>query len=212
MKKQTTPKQKLLHIFKKNPAMTIGEIMKYFTISEIAVRKHIHELEQQGLVEKTSHKKKIGRPYFTYDLTKKGHDTFPNQLKTLPIDLLSDLEALQGPKAVYDVLEKRMEREKAYYESCIVTNSLEERIHQVAHIQNENGYMVEVEKTDDGDFELRNYNCPISNIASTYHQVCLNEKKMLEQLFSNSKVSAHSFITKGNHVCRWTIKNPSANE
>ncbi|RKQ29600.1 helix-turn-helix transcriptional regulator [Oceanobacillus halophilus] len=208
MNKQTPPKRKLLNILKKNHAMTIGNIMEHFTISEVAVRKHLHELEKQGLLKKISHKQNIGRPYLTYELTEKGHSTFPNQYQSLPVELLKDLEELQGEQAVYDLLEKRMQREKAYFESNFESSGLEEKINQVAQIQNENGYMVEIEKTEQGDYEIRNYNCPISNIASTYHQVCINEKKMFEHLFSGKEVSARSCITKGDHLCKWTIKNP----
>ncbi|WP_068672805.1 metalloregulator ArsR/SmtB family transcription factor [Oceanobacillus sp. Castelsardo] len=206
MSKKMSPKQRILHLLKKNHSMTIEGIMEHFTISEVAVRKHIHELEKQGLLTKQAKKQSIGRPYYQYILTKAGHGTFPNQLKTLPLDLLKDLEEIQGSEVVNDLLKKRMQREIDYYESLITSESLAERINQVIHIQNENGYLIEVEKTEQGEFEIRNYNCPILSIASKYDQICENEINMLEQLFSNGTVSVHSLITKGSHVCKWTIK------
>ncbi|WP_179151882.1 helix-turn-helix transcriptional regulator [Oceanobacillus senegalensis] len=213
MSKQTPPKQKLLQILKRNRPLKIGEIMKYFSISEIAVRKHIHELEKQGLINKVSHKQPIGRPFLTYELTKKGHETFPNQNDRLPAELLKDLEELQGPEAVYELLEKRMEREFDCYKKAISSNdNLEKQINYITHLQNENGYMAEIEKTDEGDFIIKNYNCPISSIASTYHQVCKNEHRMLEKLFSENEVTAQAFITKGDHFCKWVVKNPNIND
>ncbi|KKE79543.1 DeoR family transcriptional regulator [Oceanobacillus caeni] len=206
MGKKMPPKQRILHLLKKNHSMAIGEIMEYFTISEVAVRKHIHELEKQGLLTKKAYSQSIGRPYYQYTLTKAGHETFPNQLKTLPLDLLKDLEELQGSEIVNDLFKKRMQRETDYYESCITSETLPDRINQVVQVQNDNGYLVEVEKTEKGDYEIRNYNCPILNIASEYHQVCENEITMLEKLFSDGTVSVHSLITKGSHVCKWTIK------
>src|SRR5690625_2895462 len=111
MNKRTPTKQKLLNILKRDQKLTIKEIMAYFSISEIAVRRHIHELIQQGFLEKQSMKQKIGRPYYTYDLTEKGHATFPNENETLPLEILQDLEAVQGKQAVKSVLAQRMERE-----------------------------------------------------------------------------------------------------
>ncbi|MEC5424929.1 DeoR family transcriptional regulator [Virgibacillus sp. C22-A2] len=211
MKRKTT-KQKVLNILKKESEVTIVEIMAYFSISEIAVRKHIHELEQQGFLKKNTIKQKVGRPYHTYELTKKGHDTFPNQYESLPLELLQDLEELQGTQAVNDLLSKRMQREKSYFDNEIHTTAFDEKVEEVARIQDEKGYMVEVEKTEDGHYEMKHFNCPISNIASTYNQVCSNEKMVFEEVFSSSEVISHTCITKGHNYCRWTIKKPKEDD
>ncbi|MFA1821383.1 helix-turn-helix transcriptional regulator [Virgibacillus oceani] len=208
MKKMTSTKQKLLNILKKDGVSTIGEIMEGFTISEIAVRKHIHELEQQGFIKKNTVKQKLGRPHHTYELTGKGHGTFPNQYEQLPVELLHDLEELQGKEAVEALLSKRMEREQEEMERTVGQESFEEKVNKVAGIQNEKGYMVEIETFDDGDYIFTNYNCPISNIASAYNQVCANEKKVFEEVFDTSEVVSQTCITKGHNFCRWVIKKP----
>ncbi|MFD1851218.1 helix-turn-helix transcriptional regulator [Oceanobacillus bengalensis] len=202
---KTPTKQKLLEVLKKNDENSINDIMQHFSISDIAVRKHIHELVQQGFVKKIAHKKKVGRPYFTYELTEKGHETFPNQNKDLPVELLHDLEDLQGPEAVKELLLKRMKRETTEYEERMRSETLDGKIAELASIQNEKGYMLEVEKIDKNQYEIRNYNCPIANISTLYSQVCHNEKSMLQKLFSGSEVATHSLITDGSHLCRWTI-------
>src|SRR5699024_11991911 len=107
LKKLAKTKQKLLEVIKKSGRITYDEIMVHFTISEIAVRKHLHELEKDGLIKKESVKQKIGRPYHVYELTGEGHTLFPNQYKQLPLDLLKDLEVLQGREAVSDLLRQR---------------------------------------------------------------------------------------------------------
>ena len=125
MSKRTPTKQRLLTILKKANDLTITEIMEHFTISEIAVRKQLHELVQQGFVKQQSHKQKLGRPYLTYDLTQKGHETFPNQYKSIPVELLEDLEELHGPQAVRALLDKHGEREKAYMNNVIQEDDLD---------------------------------------------------------------------------------------
>ncbi|WP_164216567.1 DeoR family transcriptional regulator [Virgibacillus sp. YIM 98842] len=208
MKKITSTKQKLLNKLKKDGVCTIGKIMEGFTITEIAVRKHIHELEQQGFIKKNTVKQELGRPYFTYELTEKGHSTFPNQYAQLPLELLQDLEELQGKEAVNSLLSKRLEREKGEMEKLVGQDNFEEKISKVANIQNQKGYMVELEQSDDGKYIITNYNCPIANIASTYNQVCVNEKKIFEGVFPASEVISESLITKGHNFCRWVIKKP----
>jgi len=119
MIKRASTKDKLLNILKKDHKSTIKEIMDYFTISEIAVRRHLNELEQQGFITREEVKQEISRPYYVYLLTEKGHQTFPNQYEQLPIELLQDLEAVQGKQAVTEVLAQRLQREKAYFNERI---------------------------------------------------------------------------------------------
>ena len=208
MNKRTPTKQKLLNILKRDQKLTIKEIMAYFSISEIAVRRHIHELIQQGFLEKQSMKQKIGRPYYTYDLTEKGHATFPNENETLPLEILQDLEAVQGKQAVKSVLAQRMERERIQFLEEVESENFDQRVSTIVKIQEDKGFMIEYDQTTDGDYEIRNYNCPIINIASKYQQVCSNEEQVLGEVFPDSKVISRSCIATGGKYCNWIITKP----
>jgi predicted ArsR family transcriptional regulator len=212
MKKITSTKQKLLNKLKKSGVCTISEIMDSFTISEIAVRKHIHELEQQGFIKKNTIKQQLGRPYHTYELTGKGHGTFPNQHEQLPVELLRDLEELQGKEAVEELLARRMEREKSEMKKAVGGDIFDEKIGKVADIQNQKGYMVELDQSEDGDYIFTNYHCPIANLATAYNQVCKNEKKVLEEVFNSREVISETCITRGDNFCKWVIKKPKGTE
>jgi len=206
--KRTPTKQKILNILKKEHRCTIKEMMDYFSISEIAVRRHLGELEQQEFIKKTITKQDIGRPFYTYELTEKGHSTFPNQYESLPLELLQDLESIQGKEAVKAVLEKRMEREKDFFTSNINTDNFDQKISDIVRLQNEKGFIIEYQQLPNGDYELKNYNCPIMNIASSYQQVCKNEKTVLAEVFSNSEVQPGSCIASNDHYCKWIITKP----
>src|SRR5699024_10832474 len=208
MIKRTPAKQKLLNILKKDKDPTIDDIMQYFTISEIAVRRHINELERQGFVARKTIKQKLGRPYHVFRLTKKGHDTFPNQYETLPVELLRDLEELQGKQAVNALLKQRMKREQKEFSKRIQAMDFDEKVAEVARIQDEKGYMVEVEPASDGGYAIKHFNCPIANIAAEYRQVCSNEKKVFAHIFSSSDVIPRSCMIRGDHYCKWTVTKP----
>lgn len=209
MNKRTPTKQKLLNILKKEHQSTIKDIMVYFEISEIAVRRHIHELEQKDFIKKQSIKQDIGRPYFIYELTNKGHATFPNENNTLPLELLQDLELLQGKQAVNDVLSQRMKREREQFLEAADSKEFDQQIAAITKLQDEKGFMIEYDQTVHGDYEIKNFNCPIINIASTYQQVCANEKKVLTDVFPNSEVRSGACIATGEKFCKWTITKPS---
>lgn len=209
MTKQMTTKDKLLNILKRHYELTIKEIMEYFSISEIAVRRHLHELVREDFIKRVSNKQEIGRPYYSYLLTEKGHQTFPNQDDTLSLELLEDLEALYGEQAVTDVLTKWKNREKKLFEQEIKTSDFDEKIEQVAKIRHEHGYMVEVEQTEKGNYQIKYFNCPIATVACAYDQICCIEKNIFEEVFENSEVTPKTMLTKGDHCCTWTINRPN---
>lgn len=199
-------KQKLLMLLKKKGKMTIENIMVHFTISEVAVRKHLRELESDGYIKTIRIKQAIGRPFHMYDMTGKGHTLFPNQNARLPLDLLKDLESLQGEEAVSALLQQRTKREKEELLKEVQTFDFKKKIEKIAEIQDSKGCMVEVKETENGDYELIHYHCPIANIANTYHEICTNEKQMYRDVFPERDVIVTSRITDGDHCCRWVIK------
>lgn len=208
MNKRTSSKEKILYILKKDSEISIKDLMEYFSISEVAVRRHLNDLIRQGFVKEKIVKQDIGRPFHLYSLTGKGHDTFPNQYEQLPMELLKDLEALHGKEAVQALLLKRKEREEEELISRLEDIDFDEKIERIVEVQKEKGYMLEYEKTASGDYEIKNYNCPIFNLASKYGQVCVNEKDIYRTLFPKSKVKAQSCMTKGAKFCCWMISKP----
>ncbi len=207
MKKRST-KEQILFVLKRQGESTMKEIMENFTVSEIAVRRHIRDLMSQSFISERIVKQAIGRPFHMYELTSKGHATFPNKNAELPEELLNDLEETLGKEAVSEVLKKRKEREEKLYETHISATDFDERIKQIAHLQDEEGYMVEYVKLDDGSYQIKNYNCPIYSMASSFKEVCHNEKHVLEKMFPESKVISESKITDGKKNCCWTISPP----
>src|SRR5690625_3374032 len=158
MIKHTTTKEKILHILKKDSEIAIKDLMDYFSISEVAIRRHLNDLIRQGFVKERIEKQEIGRPYYLYSLTGKGHDTFPNQYDQLPIEILQDLEALQGKKAVTDLLLKRKEREEREFSVQLQNENFDKKIKKIVDLQEEKGYMIEYGKTADGGYEIKNFN------------------------------------------------------
>lgn len=208
MTKPLTTKDQLLNVLKMNGEQTIKDIMEHFTISEIAVRRHLQELVREGFVQREKNVQEIGRPYYTYMLTDQGHDTFPNYERMMSVELLEDLEELYGEEAVNELLGKWKEREHALIKSQMKTDDFDEQIKQVAKIREDLGYMVQVEELDEGDYVLQYFNCPVSTVACAYKQLCTKEMEIFEEIFSESEIKVKSMITKGDHYCTWKIKRP----
>lgn len=211
MTKMTT-KDRLLHQLKKDYELSMKELMTYFSISEVAVRKQLQDLIRQGLIRKREVKAEIGRPMLIYALTDKGHHTFPNQYKVLPSELLADLEVSLGKKAVHQLLRERKDREERELQFHMEDASFPEKVEKLIDYQEEKGYMIEIETKETGDIELKNFNCPIYHLASNYQIICTNEKEMYRSLFPESEITSSSCMTKGGKYCCWQITNPAGEE
>lgn len=125
------------------------------------------------------------------------------------MELLQDLEELQGASAVKGLLTKRMERESASFQNELGSSDFDERMAQFVELQDAKGYMIVYEKQADGSYEMNNYNCPIINLATAYEQLCTNEKQVLEEIFPASEVVSSTSIVKGDPYCKWIIKKPT---
>lgn len=208
VKNFTSTKDKLLVVLKKANESSMKDIMEHFDLSEIAIRRHLRDLIRQELVVEQSVKQDIGRPYKLYRLTSKGHDVFPNQYKQLPLQLLKDIEELHGEDMVEALLDKRKERELKQFSLRLTDENFDNQIQQLVSLQTESGYMIELNEVENG-YEIINYNCPLYNVASSYVQVCVNEKEVLEKLFPDSEVTSHDKIVEGDCRCKWVISRPN---
>ncbi|WP_051353177.1 helix-turn-helix transcriptional regulator [Thalassobacillus devorans] len=207
--KQSSTKETLLLLLKKNNTLTISELAEKVGISEIAVRKHIHDLERQKLVQARQVRQSVGRPLNYYELTEKGQHTFTSHYESFSVELLKDIESLYGKPMVYDLLKQRAERLKKEFQTQMPEEDFHQRVEKLAHIQEQNGYMVELEKNNDYSYTLKQYNCPIWNIARNYQGMCGQELRVFSNLLEDSKVVAEQSMVSGEACCAFQITHKS---
>lgn len=207
-----TTKEKVLYILKKDGEISMKELADYFTISDIAVRKHVQSLLWDGFIKKRKERQEIGRPFHLYSLTKKGHHTFPNQYDELPVRLLEDLEQLEGKEVVENLLRHRKVREESEFASKLPNGNFDDRMAEMVRLQEEKGYMIDYKRLDNGNYEMKIFNCPIYNLASEFHEVCTNEETMYQNLFPDKDVKVMSHLTKGAKYCSWVISQDEGEE
>ncbi|HLS66759.1 MAG TPA: ArsR family transcriptional regulator [Pseudogracilibacillus sp.] len=208
--KPTSTKDKILYVLKKDVELSIKEIRDYFSISEVAIRRHLNDLIREGFVKEKIVKQDIGRPYHLYSLTNKGHTTFPNKYEELPLEILSDLATLYGDESVTNLLTERKKREEKELSVVLQDKVFPEQVTKLIEFQEERGYMIEYEELQDGTVEIKNFNCPIYSLASEYKEICRNEHEMYDTLFQNSEVKFTACMTDGEKYCRWLISKPEA--
>ncbi|MFN7251831.1 MAG: helix-turn-helix transcriptional regulator [Anaerobacillus sp.] len=189
MGNQVSTRDQILSMLKVNKQLTVSEMANQLDITEMAVRRHLNTLERDNIISTSLVRQAMGRPTNVYYLTKTGQEMFPRNYATLTVDLLRDIEDMSGQAMVEQLFERRKERMKEKYGSRITDhNSLDDKIAELARLQNEHGYMVEWEKDKEGNYLFKEYNCPISEIAKEYPVACKCELSLFQELLGTDEV------------------------
>ncbi len=206
LQENLSTKDEILYMIKLNGSLTVSEISKELGITEMAVRRHLNTLERDELIRSSLVRQAMGRPTNLYSLTEKAEDYFPKAYRNLAKDILDGIYDAEGPDKIKEVFELREKRlRKVYNEKMNGLSTLEEKVNTLFNIQSDKGYMVELEKVSDG-FLIKEYNCPIFDIAREYNHACDGEKKLFENVLS-TEVEAIQCMARGDRSCIYHIKN-----
>jgi DeoR family suf operon transcriptional repressor len=199
----------LQYLLKKGKA-TANQIAKALEISPQATRRHLNDLETEGLIYHGAIQIKTGRPQNQYYLTNKGRDRFPNRYGEFAVSFLETLTETMGENQVTKVLQKQWERKKSEYAQVLNSDTLEKRIGKLVEIRQKEGYMAELyclnqPEDQEKKFFIAEHNCAILDVAGSYPQVCENELEMFASLFPDCTVERTNWLNNGEHRCGYLI-------
>jgi DeoR family suf operon transcriptional repressor len=211
---QPSTKQDILQYLLKQDQTTAQELADALEISPQAIRRHLKDLEAEGLIEYKSVQVGMGRPQHVYHLSRKGRDRFPNRYDEFAVSLLDTLTETVGHDQVSSILRKQWERKANEYRNKVGTGTVQERVAKLVAIRKSEGYMaewhvLEPEKLNNGtepQFILAEHNCAISNVAESFPSVCGHELEMFAAVLPDCTVERTHWINKGEHQCGYLIK------
>lgn len=207
MKEAGSTRNAIVYKLRSQGRMQISVIAHQLGLTEMAVRRHMHELAKQGYVNIVSIKQAMGRPLHVYELTSKAEELFPRNYQLLTVDLLSELEANAETRPLIDkMFEGRKRKLYERYSSHMGQKSLAERLEELAQIQQAAGYMAET-KQDEQYYYLEEYNCPIKGVADQYYQACQCELELFQELLG-APVERIDCLSKGGAKCNYRIAKP----
>ncbi|WP_151736144.1 helix-turn-helix transcriptional regulator ['Paenibacillus yunnanensis' Narsing Rao et al. 2020] len=194
----------IMTLLKTKGPLTIGALAEELGITEMGVRRHVLQLEQESLAKTKVVRQAMGRPLHVYSLTERAEEHFPKSYHNLALELLRELDHGSGLEAVHVLFEGRRRRMLAQYSPMMENRSLEERVAELSAIQNSGGYMAEWNQEEDGSYTLREYNCPIRQVAAQYRKACECEQGLFEELLG-AKVTRSECMAEGGQCCRYAI-------
>jgi len=192
-------REEILALLKQSPNLSVGDIAQKLGITEMAVRRHLNNLERDQLLSSHLVRQAMGRPSRVYYLTEKADEFFPKAYTTFAIELIEDVQSEQGADAVDQLFIRRSDRLYRQYKEEVNGAKLEERVQQLVQLQNRKGYMVELEKQAD-QWILKEYNCPIAQVAKQFPQACDGEVRLFERLLG-CRVERVQCMAKGAAHC-----------
>lgn len=202
-----TTSQRILDLLKKHHQLSINDLKQHLQITDMAVRKHINRLEKDQLIQSHQVKQPIGRPITYYSLSESGENLFPKKYSLLTIEFLQDIEELYGVEAINKLFEKREKRlQKKFQTRILPTKKLAENVKELEELQNQHGYMAEVQPLNQQEFELIEYNCPIYQVAHRYKKACQCELSLFKRVLGIQQIERTSCIAEGDHCCKYIIK------
>ncbi|WP_270170056.1 helix-turn-helix transcriptional regulator [Paenibacillus sp. SYP-B4298] len=195
----------VLMLFKTKGPSPVADLAKSLGITEMAVRRHLGALERDGYITSSVVRQPMGRPAHIYSLTELGEGLFPKNYAALTLDLLEELEDEQGMEGtVSRLFAGRKKKLQDRYEPFMSGKELDERVQELAAIQNAGGYMVQIDASSNEEYVLHEYNCPIAVVAGRYEQACSCELELFEALLE-APVRRTECLAKGGSKCTYRI-------
>ena len=128
LKDEGTTRSRLLHLLRTRGICTVNELSVALSITEMAVRRHLHAMEADGHVVSNAVRQPMGRPLYRYSLTTQADDLFPKNYSQLALDLLAELEdGAEGAAVIDRMFQGRRDKLAERYEERMRHKPLEDR-------------------------------------------------------------------------------------
>ena len=209
----STAKQRVLEHLKRSDGATASEVAEALAITEAAVRQHIDVLVEAGLVERRALPRTRagrGRSPLEWVVTAAGDSQFADRHGQLTVELLGAIREANGTEGLDRVLDSRAEQQLEAYRAVVPpagSEPLEDRVRALAAQRTTEGYMADVQRSDDGDIVLVEHHCPICTAATACPGFCRSELELFrDTLGPEVTVERTAHILAGDVRCAYLIR------
>jgi len=201
--KQST-RDLILHTLKASTQSNIESLAEAADVSPVTVRHHLNALQAEGLIEVESVRRKVGRPYYVYNLSEKGNELFPQKYFSLTNRLLEELKDRLPADTVNEIfislVSRILEERAGEFEGL----AFEERLNYVVNLLATEGFLARWEKMTDGRYQIIEYSCPYISIGQQHTEVCTLDKQLMVTVLKTA-VEQHSCMLHGDDCCQFTL-------
>ena len=203
-------KRNILQSLLRHGQAAARQLAQDLELSTQAIRRHLNELEADGLIEHHAVQQGMGRPQHLYQLSSAGRDRLsPQKYSEFAVSFLDTLAETVGKEQVSKVLEKQWQRKAAEYRDRLGKGNLQQRISRLVQLRQEEGYMAELHPASPPqkqEYVLVEHNCAISEVAESYPSICGHELEMFAAVLPDCVIRRTQWINDGEHRCGYSIE------
>jgi predicted ArsR family transcriptional regulator len=213
--RRSNTRRAIVKLLKAEGAMDATRMAHRLRLTTMAVRQHLYELQREKLVTAEERPVPLGRPAKYWQLTREANRLFPDAYAELSVALIDAMADAFGDDGLKRVVEARGARQRHEYLRRIPRAlSLKEKIHKLAGIRTEEGYMAEVKPAGKGAFLLVENHCPICAAATACKGFCVAELDLFRAVLGRHVVIERAeHIVSGDRRCAYRITpNPESSK
>ena len=188
---------------KRAQPMTAKELADRFNVSANAIRRHLKELEAEGLLVYSREQRGNGAPTYTYRLNENGEQLFPTQYGAALTDVLTYVAQTNGRDAVREMFAERFRGHAERLKADLDDATIEERVEAVVDFLNQQGFMA-AWTVEGNELRLAEHNCAIREVAEQFPEICQAEVEFLRDVLQ-SDIQRNSYIPDGCNACQYSI-------
>jgi predicted ArsR family transcriptional regulator len=181
----------------------VEELAEAAEISPVTVRHHLNALQAEGVIEVSTVRRKVGRPYYVYSLSERGQELFPMRYVRLINRLLNEMKDRLPEEVIGEifngVVDSVLEQHRGEFEHL----PIEKRLDYLVRLLSDEGFLSTWERTPDG-YRLLEYSCPYMSIGSTHTEVCNFDTQLMSGVLK-LHVEQTSCMLHGDRCCQFTV-------
>ncbi len=189
---------------KKSQPITAKELADCFGVTANAVRRHLKELEADGLVVFSRERRGAGAPVYAYRLSDDGDALFPSHYGQALSDILDLVVRTSGREGVKKMFAELFSERASKMRAELAELNVEERLEAIARFMSEQGFMA-ASKPNGDSISLAAHNCAMRAIAEEFPELCAAEADFLRDVLQTD-VRRDKRIPDGCNACHYTIK------
>lgn len=199
----------VIQILKADGAMTAQAISQHLGVTAMAVRQHLYELADRGLVDFEERKQGAGRPSKHWRLTPAADKFFPDGHADLAVGLIHTVRAAFGEEGIQRLINVRTRtQEKSYARALENCHDVVEKLEALANARTDEGYMAEVSAQPDGSYVFLERHCPICAAAQACTGLCASELDVFRSVLGpDVQIDRTDHILAGAPRCAYRVKN-----
>jgi len=194
----------ILVALKKAQPLTAKELAQRFEVTPNALRRHLKELEADGLVRHDREVRGVGGPTYAFTLSEAGEALFPRAYAPALLDAIEVVREVSGVEGVVGMFERHWTSLVHDAEPELSQLPLAERARRLAELLSTEGYMAEAEASST-EVTIRQHNCAIRAVAERFPEVCDAEARFLAGALG-APVERQLHILDGCNACEYSVQ------